>query len=41
MEKNKNNLVIYQKYIELIDYTKKKIKEIYNIDLILEQEIIR
>ena len=31
----------YEDILELIDYTKKKIKEIYNIDLILEQEIIR
>ena len=30
----------YEDILELIDYTKKKIKEIYNIDLILEQEII-
>ena len=31
----------YEDILELIDYTKKKIKEINNIDLILEQEIIR
>lgn len=31
----------YEDIIELIDYTKKKIKDIYDIDLILEQEIIR
>ena len=31
----------YEDILELIDYTKKKIKEIYNIDLILEQEKIR
>lgn len=31
----------YEDIINLIDYTKNKIKEIYNIDLILEQEIIR
>ena len=31
----------YEDILELIDYTKKKTKEIYNIDLILEQEIIR
>ena len=31
----------YEDILELIDYTKKKIKEKYNIDLILEQEIIR
>ena len=31
----------YEDILELIDYTNKKIKEIYNIDLILEQEIIR
>lgn len=31
----------YEDILELIDYIKKKIKEIYNIDLILEQEIIR
>lgn len=31
----------YEDIISLIDYTKNKIKEIYNIDLILEQEIIR
>lgn len=31
----------YEDIIELIDYTKKKIKDIYDIDLVLEQEIIR
>ena len=36
-----NGDATYEDILELIDYTKKKIKEIYNIDLILEQEIIR
>ena len=36
-----NGTATYEDILELIDYTKKKIKEIYNIDLILEQEIIR
>lgn len=31
----------YEDIIELIDYTKKKIKDIYDINLVLEQEIIR
>ena len=35
-----NGDATYEDILELIDYTKKKIKEIYNIDLILEQEII-
>lgn len=35
-----NGTATYEDILELIDYTKKKIKEIYNIDLILEQEII-
>lgn len=36
-----NGTATYEDILELIDYTKKKIKEIYGIDLILEQEIIR
>lgn len=36
-----NGTATYEDILELIDNTKKKIKEIYNIDLILEQEIIR
>ena len=35
-----NGDATYEDILELIDYTKKKIKEIYNIYLILEQEII-
>ena len=35
-----NGDATYEDILELIDYTKKKIKEIYNINLILEQEII-
>lgn len=31
----------YEDIISLIEYTKKKVKEKYNIDLILEQEIVR
>lgn len=30
----------YEDIIELIEYTKKKVKEVYNIELLLEQEII-
>lgn len=37
---NKGNAT-YEDIIELIEYTKKKIEEEYNINLILEQEIIR
>ena len=35
-----NGTATYEDILELIDNTKKKIKEIYNIDLILEQQII-
>lgn len=35
-----NGDATYEDILELIDYTRKKIKEKYNIDLILEQEII-
>ena len=31
----------YEDIISLIDYIKEKVKEKYNIDLILEQEIVR
>lgn len=37
---NKSNAT-YEDIISLIEYTKKKVKEKYNIDLILEQEIVR
>lgn len=37
---NKSNAT-YDDIISLIEYTKKKVKEKYNIDLILEQEIVR
>lgn len=31
MEKNKNNLVIYQKYMELIEYTNNILRKNYKI----------
>ena len=36
-----NGTATYEDILSLIDYIKKKVKEKYNIELILEQEIIR